>query len=153
MNRRLCLLVLAAVAALPAAHLANKKALTLDGAKAIAAAAEAHAKKNNWNVVITILDDGGNLVYLQRMDGTQIGSIDVAIRKAEAAIKFKRSTKVFSDGVGSRPALLGLPGSIAIEGGLPIEADGQILGSIGVSGVTSEQDGEIAAAGLAGLRK
>jgi uncharacterized protein GlcG (DUF336 family) len=134
-----------------AAELATKKALTLEVAKEMAAAAEAFARKNNWNVVIAILDDGGNLVYLQRMDNVQIGSIEVAQRKGLSAIKFKRPTKIFEDGVASRPALLALPGAIPIEGGLPIEHEGQILGAIGVSGVTSQQDGQIAKAGVDAL--
>ena len=82
------------------AELASRKALTLEVTKGIASAAEAHAKKNGWNVVIAILDDGGNLLYLQRMDDVQIGSIEVAIRKAKSAVNFKRPTKVFGDAVG-----------------------------------------------------
>src|SRR5262250_2548637 len=77
------------------AQLADKKALTLEAAKKIAAAAETEAAKNKWNVVIAIVDDGGHLVYLQRMDGTQTGSVDVAIKKAQTAMSFKRPTKVF----------------------------------------------------------
>ncbi len=94
------LVSLFAVGSLPApAQLADKKALTLEAAKKIAVAAEAEAKKNSWNVVIAIVDDGGHLIYLQRMDGTQTGSIDVAIKKAQTAINFKRPTKVFEDAV------------------------------------------------------
>jgi glc operon protein GlcG len=152
MTRRASLMILGGMAAPAfAAELATKKALTLEVAKAMAAAAEAFARKNNWNVVIAILDDGGNLVYLQRMDNVQIGSIEVAQRKGLSAIKFKRPTKVFEDGVGGRPALLALPGAIPIEGGLPIEHEGQMLGAIGVSGVTSQQDGQIAKAGVDAL--
>ena len=135
------------------ADLATKTTLTLDGAKTLAKAMEKRAAQDNWNVVICILDDGGNLLYLERMDGVQIGSIDVAMGKAESAFKFKRATKVFADGVGSRPGLLQLPGALAIEGGLPLMHDGQILGAIGVSGVTSEQDGMIAQAGVEALAK
>ena len=80
-----------------ASGLATKKALTLSVAKEVAASAEAHASKNGWNVVIAIVDDGGNLLYLERMDGAQIGSIEVAIKKAETAISYRRSTKVFGD--------------------------------------------------------
>src|SRR6476646_9778386 len=98
-----------------AAQLADKKALTLEAAKKIATAAEAEAKKNNWNVVIAIVDDGGHLVYLQRIDGTQTGSIDVAIKKAQTAISFKRPTKVFEDAVaGGRQVILALPGALPI---------------------------------------
>jgi len=125
--------------ALPAADLATKKALTLEVAKQIAAAAEGEAAKNKWNVVIAIVDDGGHLVYLQRMDETQIGSVVVAQEKARTAVSFKRASKVFEDGVaGGRNAILGLPGALPIEGGLPIAADGRIIGAIGVSGVTSQ---------------
>ena len=131
-----------------AAQLADKKALTLEAAKKIAMAAEAEAKKNSWNVVIAIVDDGGHLVYLQRLDGTQTGSIDVAIKKAQTAISFKRPTKVFEDAVaGGRQVILALPGALPIEGGVPITIGGQIIGAIGVSGVKSTEDGQIAKAG------
>lgn len=141
-------------ASAPAAGLTTKKALNLAVAKELAAAAAAHAKSNNWNVVIAILDDGANLLYLERMDGVQIGSIEVAQRKAESAIKFKRPSKAFSDGIaGGRTALVMLPGALAIEGGLPIVHDGEVLGAIGISGVTSEQDGMIAKAAVDALPK
>ena len=136
------------------ADLATRKALTLEVAKQMAAAAEAEAVKNKWNVVIAIADEGGNLIYLQRMDETQIGSIDVAMQKAQSAIKFKRPTKVFEDAVaGGRTAILKLPGAMPVEGGLPISADGRIIGAIGVSGVTSQQDAQIAQAGINALPK
>lgn len=137
-----------------AEELATKKTLTLAVAKKIAAAAEAEALANKWNVVITILDEGGNLLYLQRMDGTQIGSIDVAIAKGASAVKFKRPTKVFEEALkGGRQAILKLPGAIPVEGGLPLTVDGQILGAIGVSGVQSNEDGQIATAGVNALPK
>jgi uncharacterized protein GlcG (DUF336 family) len=137
-----------------AADLTTKKALTLSGAKRIAAAAEAEAVKNQWNVVIAILDDGGNLLYLQRADGTQIGSVDVAIAKARTAVKFKRPSKALEDAVaGGRNAILALPGATPVEGGVPLMVGSDIIGSIGVSGVTSQQDGQIAAAGVAQLAK
>jgi uncharacterized protein GlcG (DUF336 family) len=130
------------------AQLADKKVLTLDAARKIAAAAEAEAKKNNWNVVIAIVDDGGHLIYLQRIDGTQTGSVDVAIKKAQTAMSFKRPTKVFEDAVaGGRQAILGLHGALPLEGGIPITVGGQIIGAIGVSGVKSTEDGQIAKAG------
>jgi glc operon protein GlcG len=135
--------------ALPAAaQLVDKKALTLEAAKKIAAAAEAEAAKNKWNVVIAIVDDGGHLIYLQRMDGTQTGSVDVAIRKAQTAIAFKRPTKVFEDAIaGGRNALIALHGALPLEGGLPLITGGQPIGAIGVSGVKSTEDGQIAKAG------
>ena len=133
------------------ADLASKKALMLEVTKGIAAAAEAHARKNGWNVVIAILDDGGHLLYLQRMDGVQIGSIEVAIRKAKSAVNFKRPTKVFGDAVGNRTALVALPGAMPFEGGIPITWQGEFLGAIGVSGATAQQDGMIAKAGTNAL--
>ena len=102
-THRLFALVFAALLATlsfgAAAQLADKKSLTLEAAKKIAAAAEGEAQKNKWNVVIAVVDDGGHLIYLQRMDGTQTGSIDVAMRKAHTAMAFKRPTKVFEDAI------------------------------------------------------
>jgi len=132
-----------------AAQLADKKVLTLEGAKKVAAAAEAEAKKNNWNVVIAVVDDGGNLLYLQRIDGTQTGSIEVAIQKARTAQAFKRPTKVFEDALAAgRTGILKLPGAIPIEGGIPFAADGRFLGAIGVSGAAPQHDGQVAEAGV-----
>jgi glc operon protein GlcG len=140
-------------AAMPGySQLASKKALTLEAAKKIVAAAEAEAKKNSWNVVICIVDDGASLLYLQRMDGTQTGSVDIAQMKARTAIKMKRPSKVLEDAVaGGRNAVLKLPDVLPVEGGVPLTVDGQFIGAIGVSGVTSQQDGQIAAAGAAVL--
>ncbi len=136
------------------AQLATKKTMTLEVAKKLAAAAEAEARKNNWNVVISIVDDGANLVYLQKMDGTQIGSVDIAQMKARTAIKMKRPSKVFEDMIaGGRNAVLKLPDVLGVEGGLPLVVDGQFVGAIGVSGVTSAQDGQIAAAGVKALEE
>lgn len=137
-----------------AGQLADKKGLTLEVAKKIAAAAEEEAVKNNWRVVIAILDDGANLVYLQRLDDTQAGSIEVAIQKAKTAVNFKRPTKALEDAVaGGRMVILALPGALPIEGGLPIVLDGKVIGGVGVSGVTSAQDGQIAKAGVDTLPK
>ena len=140
-----------------AADLPTKKALSLEVAKQVAAAAEKHAKENKWNVCIAIVDDGGHLVYFQRLDGTQYGSVEVSQRKAASAIAFKRPTKVFEEGVaGGRTVLVTLPGALPLEGGLPLVVDGEMIGAIGVSGVTSQQDGMIAQAGadaLAGILK
>ena len=134
------------------AQMATKKTLTLDAAKSIAAAAQVEAKKNNWNVVISVVDDGANLVYLEKMDGTQIGSIEIAQMKARTAIKMKRPSKAFEDMIaGGRNAVLKLPDVLGVEGGLPLVVDGQFVGAIGVSGVTSAQDGQIAAAGVKAL--
>jgi uncharacterized protein GlcG (DUF336 family) len=127
----------------------NKIALTLDDAKIIAAASEAEARRNNWPVVIAIVDDGAHLIYLLRLDNTQFGSVDVAIQKACAAIAFRRPTKVWEEHViDGRMRYLGLPGALPIEGGLPIVVDGQFIGAVGVSGVRSHEDAQIALAGL-----
>jgi uncharacterized protein GlcG (DUF336 family) len=131
------------------AKLLTKKALSLDAAKQIAAAAQAEASKNQWTMVICIVDDGAHLIYLERMDGTQIGSVVVAQEKAATAVRFKRPTKALEEAVvGGRIALLKMPGALPVEGGLPIVVDGQIIGAIGVSGGTSQQDGVVGAAGL-----
>ncbi|WP_103926072.1 GlcG/HbpS family heme-binding protein [Algoriphagus boritolerans] len=130
----------------------TKPYLTAADAERITAAAEAKATAEGWNVVIAILDEGGNLLSLKRMDGVQIGSIDVAQAKAKSAVFFKRPTKVFEEAMkgegGARIATL--PNAVGVEGGLPIFKDGIIVGSIGVSGVTSAQDGIIAEAGVKG---
>ncbi|MSU64971.1 MAG: heme-binding protein [Opitutus sp.] len=129
-----------------------KPVLTLDLAKKIAAKANAEAAKNNWSVVIAIFDDGANLLYLERMDGTQLGSIEIAQKKASTAIKFKRPSKVFEDNViAGQNKYLVLPGAAPLGGGLPLVVDGHFIGAIGVSGMTSAQDGVVAAAGVSAL--
>jgi uncharacterized protein GlcG (DUF336 family) len=134
------------------AQLADKKVLTLEAAKKIAVAAEAEARKNNWNVVIAVVDDGGHLVYLQRIDGTQTGSIDVAIGKARTSAAFKRPTKVFDELAKTRPSITSIsPTAVLLEGGVPVVVGGQVVGAVGVSGVTSQQDAQIAEAGIAAL--
>jgi len=123
--------------------------LTLDDTKKIAAACEAEANRNCWPVVIAIVDEGGHLLHLSRLDDTQYGSIEVAIQKARAAIAFRRPTKVWEEHVASgHVRYLGLPGTLPIEGGLPITVNDQFIGAIGVSGVRSHQDAQIAQAGL-----
>jgi glc operon protein GlcG len=124
-------------------------------AKRVLAAAQAEATKNKWNVAISIVDSGGHLVAFERMDTTQHGSVAVSQQKAETAVAFRRSSKVFQDGVaagGEGLRTLRLPGALPIEGGLPLVIGGKIVGAIGVSGVTSAQDGIIAAAGVAALK-
>ena len=126
--------------------------LTLEQAKRIAAAAQAEAFKNGWKVVIAILDDGGHLMYLERMDGTQKASSRIAEEKGRTAILFKRPTKLLEDAVnGGRASVLSLSGAVAVDGGLPLIKEGEFIGAIGVSGVHSHQDGIIAAAGVANL--
>jgi glc operon protein GlcG len=132
----------------------SQPALTLEAATRIADAAQAEASRNKWNVVIAVVDDGGHLVLLRRMDDTQIGSVAVAEEKARSAVLFRRPTKAFADAVASgRTGVLRLPGAIPIEGGIPLLAGNQVVGAIGVSGVTSEQDGQIAQAGVKGFVK
>ena len=144
--------LLAALSFSAHAQLADKKALTLNAAKKMAAAAEAEAMKNKWNVVSAVVDDGGHLIYLQRMDGTQTGSIDVAIGKARTAMAFKRPTKVFDDLAKTRPSIMSIAAdAVLLEGGVPIKAGDQVIGAMGVSGVTSQQDAQIAEAGIAEL--
>jgi uncharacterized protein GlcG (DUF336 family) len=126
----------------------EKNGMSLSEARKIAAAAETEARKNNWNVVIAIVDEGGNLVYLERMDESQVGSIGVAVEKAKTAINFKRPTKMFEEALtGGEMSLLSLHGVVMRDGGFPIALGGKIVGAIGVSGATSAQDGRVAKAG------
>src|SRR4026207_1381059 len=154
-KRMLSLIALAVFAGLSMnanAQPADKKVMTLEAAKKIAAGAEAEARKNNWNVVIAVVDDGGHLIYLQRIDGTQTGSIDVAIGKARTSAAFKRPTKVFDELAKTRPSITSIsPNAVLLEGGVPVVVGGQMVGAVGVSGVTSQQDAQIAEAGIAAL--
>jgi len=131
------------------AQLLDRKAISLAEAKKIVAAAEAEATKNKWNVVIAVVDEGGNLILLHRMDDTQLGSVEVAQGKARTSAMFRRPTKVFEDGVkGGRNVILNLTRDITpIQGGVPVTVGGRAIGAVGVSGVTSEQDEQIALAG------
>ena len=125
--------------------------MTLEDARQIADAAQARADEDEWTVAIAIVDAGGHLLYFRRMDGTPIGIGGLAIGKAESSLFFKSSTKDFQDWV-SRDGmihLMNLDNFIAIEGGFPIEHDGQVIGAIGISGATAEEDGIIAEAGVA----
>ena len=125
------------------------KSLNLADAKGIAAAASAKAVAEGWTVVIAILDAGGHLLYLERADGTQLASVTVAQEKGKTALMFKRPSKAFEDGVlAGKTHMLSMPGATLIEGGLPIIVDGAAVGAIGVSGVQSFQDGQVAQAGV-----
>ena len=118
--------------------------ISLDDAKRVAAPALAEARKNNWNVAVAIVDYSGNLVYYEKMDGTQLGSVNVSIAKARSAALFKRPTKAFQDVVaagGEGLRVLRLEGAVPLEGGVPIIIQGMLVGAIGVSGVSSQQDG------------
>jgi glc operon protein GlcG len=131
-------------------------AIGIETARKVMSAAEAEATKNNWAVVIAILDSGGNLVMLHRLDDTQLASTEIAQGKARTALLFKRPTKVLDDaissgGVGLR--FLALKDIVPLEGGVPIVLDGKIIGAIGVSGVLSSQDAQIARAGIDAVTK
>jgi glc operon protein GlcG len=135
-----------------AAQLVEKKTVGLTAARKMVAAAEAEAAKNGWTMVVAVLDDGGNLVALERMDGTQLGSVDVAQAKALTALRFKRPTLAFQDRVNKgEPNVLSLGHITAVQGGLPIIVDGKVIGAIGASGGQSPQDEQCAKAGLAVL--
>jgi glc operon protein GlcG len=124
--------------------------ISTENAKRAAAAAIAVAQKNNLKDAVAIVDTGGDLVYFEKMQDSQTGSVDLAIEKARTAALFRRPTKVFEDGVaggGAGLRLLRLTGAIPVEGGVPIVMDGKLVGGIGVSGGTGAQDGEVATAG------
>ena len=145
--------VLAAPAAAQQSPAPYGAPVTLDQAKTIVAAAEQAARSRNFTMAFAIVEPSGELVLFHKMDGTQYGSEHVAREKARTAARFKRSTKAFADAIaGGRQAVLSLPGVVAIEGGSPILINGRIVGAIGVSGGTSEQDGEVAAAALLELK-
>ena len=132
--------------------MSGKSVLTLDDAKRVAAAAQAEALLNAWRVVIAVVDDGGHLLYLQRSHDTQFGSVETATMKAHAAVAFQRPTKASEDAVLSgRLIHLALPGVIPAEGGVPLVRDGHVIGGLGISGVRSFQDGQIAQAGADAL--
>jgi glc operon protein GlcG len=128
--------------------------ISLEQAKKVMAGAEAEAKKNNWPVVIAILDSGGQLVMLQRLDNAQWGSVEIAKEKARSSVALRRPTKVFQDLIAQGGANLRLLtiGYSVLEGGIPIVVDGKIVGAVGVSGVTSQQDAQIAQAGIDSLK-
>jgi glc operon protein GlcG len=124
--------------------------VTLEQARKYAAAAEAEARKNSWPVAIAIVDNSGLLVHFVRMDNTQTASVQVAIDKAVSSAMYRRPTKVFQDAVaggGAGLRSLNLRGASTVEGGIPLSMDGKIIGGIGVSGVTADQDGAVAKAG------
>jgi uncharacterized protein GlcG (DUF336 family) len=134
---------------LSAQQLSTKRTLNLEIAKRMVAAAEQEARKNNFTMFICIVDDGGNVMFIERMDDAQLGSFEVSIEKAKSALLFKRPTKTFEDTVASgRVGVIKLPGALPVEGGLPLMADGKIIGAIGVSGGTSPQDAQVATAGV-----
>jgi uncharacterized protein GlcG (DUF336 family) len=127
--------------------------VTLDAAKKIAAASAVEAKRNNWNVAIAIVDNHGFLIYYEMMDDTQTISANLAIEKARTAAMLRRPTKALEDATNKgRVSLLGVPGLLPIDGGLPIVMGGKIIGGVGVSGAASPEDAQVAKAGLEGLK-
>ncbi|MBZ5536155.1 MAG: heme-binding protein [Acidobacteriia bacterium] len=129
--------------------------LSLENAKKAAAAALAEARKNNWAMAAAVVDPAGNLIYFEKMDGTQNGSVNVAVSKARSAALFKRPTKAFQDALAAGGAglrILGLEGAVPVEGGLPLIMDGKIVGAIGVSGGSSDQDSQCAKPGADALK-
>jgi uncharacterized protein GlcG (DUF336 family) len=127
----------------------------IENARKIMTAAEAEAVKNNWAVVIVILDSGGHLVMLHRRDDVQLSALEIAQGKAKTALMFKRPSKVLDDAItggGGGLRFLALPGIVPLEGGMPIVLDGKIVGAIGVSGVLSSQDSQVARTGLEALK-
>ena len=130
------------------------QAINLANAKTVIAAAEAEAKKNGWSVAIASVDNHGLLVCYEMFDDTQTASATVAIEKARTSAMFRRPSKEFEDNIAAgRMAVLGLPGVTPVEGGVPLVVGGKMIGAIGVSGMISTQDAQVAKAGLEALNK
>ena len=143
-------LAFALAASAERAELPVKPILTLNVAKKIAAAAEAEAMKRGSTVVIAVVDDGGHLLVLERLDDTQVASVEVGIGKARTAAIFRRPSKEFEDQVkNGRVAALALPGATPLQGGIPISFQGKVIGAVGVSGNTPQEDEDIAKVGAA----
>jgi glc operon protein GlcG len=134
--------------------LPDKKMLTLEAARVAMAAAEAEALKNNWRVVIAVVDDGGHTVLLQRLDHAQTSSIDTAVAKARAAVAWKRPSRLLEESINNgRTAFLSISqGMGLLQGGVPIEVDGAVIGAVGVSGVKASDDEVVALAGVHALK-
>ena len=131
------------------------ESIGVEAARKATAAAIAESKKNNWFMAVAVVDTGGNLVYFERQDGTQNGSTWVAVDKAKSSVNFRRPAKAFEDVLaagGGGLRILGLSGAVPIEGGVPIVANGKIIGAIGTSGGTAQQDGVVAAAGINAIK-
>jgi glc operon protein GlcG len=156
MSNRMTTMLAGAVALLCAsgtfAQLPNPygSSVTIETAKKVAAPAIAEAQKNNWRMAVAVVDISGDLVFFEKMDGTQAASVSIAVDKARSAARFKRPTKALQDALaagGEGLRLLALQGAVPVEGGLPLIMDGKIVGAIGASGGTSQQDGLVAKAG------
>lgn len=136
------------------AQLADTKVLTNEAVRNMVSAATDHANKNGWAVSIAVVDDHGELLAFRRLDGASVGSVDISQGKARTAARFKRPTKALSDALAEgRTALLTVPGLLALQGGLPVMWGTVVIGGIDVSGATSEQDEQVAQAGLAALKQ
>ena len=150
------LAVIAALAACSSLALAQERRpgygtpVTTATAKKIAAGVVAECQKNGWNVAVAVVDPHGGLVYYERMEDTQSASYDIAIMKAKAAAMYRRTTRVFMEGINKTPATATLPGVVGSPGGVPIFVSGRIVGAVGVSGVTGDQDEQCAKAGIGG---
>ena len=129
----------------------NRPMLTLEDCRKITVAAEAEARKNNWNVCIAILDDGGHLLHLARMDGASPANARIAVEKGRTAAETRRSTTAWQERIAKRPELLNMPQVTPVQGGLPIMVDGVCVGGVGISGVQSHEDEQVAAAGIKAL--
>ena len=153
-TRVLCAASFAALAAPAMAQMPSYgQSVNIETAKKIAAGSIAEARKNNWPVAIAIVDNHGFLVYFEKMDDVQTGSNVIAVDKAKTAAMFRRPSRAFEEGIAKgRNAILGLQGATPITGGVPIVVGGKIIGGVGVSGVTSDQDEQIASAGVAALK-
>lgn len=134
-------------------ELPARKILTLEAARVALAAAEAEALRNQWRVVIAVVDEGGHTIVLARLDGAQWSSVDTAVAKARAAVAWKRPTRLLEESVNKgRFAFLSITqGMAALQGGVPIEVDGAIVGAVGVSGVRAQDDEQVALAGVGAL--
>jgi uncharacterized protein GlcG (DUF336 family) len=146
----------AALAAFAATALAQDRRpeygppVNIAAAKKIAAGVIAECTKNSWNVAVAVVDNHGFLVYFERMENTQTASMDIAVGKARTAATYRRTTRVFMEAINKGPATATLPNVMASPGGVPIFADGKVIGGVGVSGVTGDQDEQCAKAGLGG---
>ena len=129
--------------------------ISSDAAKKVAAAAIAEARKNSWAMAVAVVDTGGYLVYFERMPDTQLGSVEISMEKAKSAALFRRPTKSFQDtlaGGGEGLRILRLTGAVPVEGGIPLIVDGKLIGAVGASGGSSDQDGRTAQAGAAAMK-
>jgi len=150
-----CLVALLSLAVPTAAgaQLLDEKIVGLEAAKGMLSAAEAHARANGWRVAIAVVDLSGDLIAFHRMDDVQRASIELALGKARTAARFRRPTKALAEAAASgRVGFLGANGVVPLDGGVPITVGGKVIGAVGVSGMTGEQDAQVAQAGAAALQ-